>query len=211
MLFKTDNGVVTVNQDFDLIIHQSQIIESNLKEYTIMAYGDIRAKMDEYTLTLGNTIITVPSEVIEDNEYRTFKYKVNDIFAKSSSLLQDHSNSENFFVGFTQGYFNTKVAYEDTKTVITGIVNGNQKLDAPDILYEFMCSSAFRDKNNPTKYYRQSDMKDDYISMSSREQVSQSGTTSAAVFEDPLTMTMINVTRKDSENRESTLEKYMKL
>ena len=210
-MFKIADGKITADEAFTLTIHSRQILEQNLKEYTIMAYGVVKCKYDEYTLTLGSTLVTIPSSVVEDGNFTILKYDAGAVFSKSNAMLMDTSYNEEFFSMFTQGYFNTQIAYEDTDTVITGIVDNNQHLDAPAILYELMASTAFRSDKNPSKYYRQTDMKGDYIAMSSRELVSQSNTTSAAVFEDPLTMTMINITRDDKDNRDSTLEKYMKL
>lgn len=211
-IFDNNEGNKTAAISFEFYIPKNFILDINDKDYTIYSIGRIHVGDKAMTLALGNIITTTPTSVVEiDDLYMKFIYNKGDVFVNNTRVLKDSVYIEGFFGMVCAGQLPEIIPYEDWFTVIHRLVENNQHLEVNPKMFELHISNMFRGMKDTSKVYRLSDMKDPYISMNNREAVSQSSTFASNTFEDPISMLLINVTRKEVDEDFSPLEKYARL
>lgn len=202
----------TAATTFDLIVSKNFILDKDDKSYTIYAIGRIKVGNKMGTLSLGNIITTTPSSITEDDVYITLHYNKGDVVVNNTKVLKDSVYVEGFFGITCAGQLPENIPYKHWFPVLHREVENNQHLDVNPRLYELHISNMFRNKKDTSKIFRLTDIdKGDYTAMNNREAVSQSSTFASNTFEDPVSMLLINITRKDVEEDFTPLEKYARL
>ena len=207
-----ETGKIIADEDFTFSIREAQILEKTIEHVQFLAYGVVTSESGEYTLFLGSPIVSFPSTIenVGETDYLVLTYKKGDVFSKLPVTLKDSLYIEEFFKILSTGKLPEDIPIEHWYLIPRYIINNNQPLDIADKQLDIMFSAVFRSKKDPTKLFRMSSDKD-YISMSSRELVSQTSTFASATFEDPIAMMMININKQESEEAFSPLEKYARL
>lgn len=209
--FKKVDDIYICEADTKFYINEAQILDNTVKEYVVLGYGRMEQGSNVKTYVHGCAITTIPDH-IEDTEDGTMKilvYKKGDTFCKGTFTVRDSTYVQLYGNITLQGKLLTNIPYEAHRVIRDNIMKRNHNIKVPMIFFDISTAFFLRSKKDPMKEYR-TVSQGEYITMNTREMVSQSaGTFGAATFEDPATMTFINVTRKDKEEGESALEKYM--
>lgn len=191
-------------------INESQIMDNTVNEYTVFGFGVIECGSETKTYTHGAVITTIP-KAIEDapNGLKALIYDKGDVFCKGTTTIKDSTYVELYYTICLQGKLPTNIPYMHQRIIRDNVLANNVRINVPALYLDINHAYMFKSKNNTLKEYRL-DMEGEYVVMNPRESVSSStGTFGSSTFEDPVNMTLINVTRKKSEEAQSVLEDYM--
>ncbi len=214
-LKENENGSFEVVTPFDLYICTKQVFEVDTTQITYMAFGKYKSESSEGAFVYGcNPITSIPSEIIDSKDEKDtviLKFKVGDIFSISDRLLIDSSYSEDFAGIMSSGKLRSDISIDNLVKIIRNSVNNNEKLEVPSLTYELILSVIARSSADVSKPWRLDKGKPYTLGASFRGLAAVTGTAQSVTFEDPSAMCLISSTRKDSENKKSSLEYYMKL
>lgn len=204
---KEGNWIAT--KEFILYLKPAQILDNTMDEYVVFGFGRIECGSEVKTYVHGAVITTIPSEIIPlEDEYVKFIYKPGSVFCKGTRTVKDSTYVEMYYNISLNGKLPTNIPALKHIKIRDNVHAKNKHLDIPRIYLDVYMSYILKDKANPLKEHRLNP-NGEYIVMNPRESVATSGGTfGAATYEDPRAMMMINITRKESEEAESALEKY---
>lgn len=172
-LFKTNNGITTVNDDVMVTIPARYIdsglavIDNTVK--TIGIYAIIDSK-NNYAICNIPIFQELSPFSIEDTSVGDIKYKIlnfnkGSVFMPSNKLIMNadvlYPIFNDLFAGGRVPWF---MGYEDLCTVFVNSKKYiNNKLGAAILSFEIITSVSARDSSSPMKYYRLTNMKNNPI------------------------------------------------
>ena len=207
LLTCTDTNVIC-NVDLDLIIHSAQVLNIVEKDVSYVCYGVIKANGGEHIITLGNHLISSPSEIKDDGDYTILKFKKGEPFCKHNYAYKDTQYAEKYFTIQSYGKMNNKIPYQYQNMITINVIFNNQDLPFHPRLSEVYNSFFYRDKSNP-KLLKRFKPEGEYLTMTVREMVSQTSTAASTSFQDPSLMNLINVNRPKKDEIPSKIAEYM--
>lgn len=207
-LFNYTEDSMTCNVDLDLIIHSAQILATVEKDISYICYGVIKVGSEKYAITLGMHLISSPSEIIENGDYTTLRFKKGEPFSKHNYAYKDTQYAEKYFTIQSFGKMNHMIPYEYQNMITINVIFNNQELPFHPRLSEVYNSFFYRDKGNP-KLLKRFKPEGEYLTMTVREMVSQTSTAASTSFQDPSMMNLINVNRPKKDEIPSKIAEYM--
>ncbi len=200
------------DQDLQWYVNPSQILDNTMNELVVFGFGRVESGGKVLTYNHGAVITTMPSSIeIVDSNYTKLIYKKGDVFCKGTKTVKDSTYVEIYFSLCMNGKLVTNIPYEQHRVIRDNVLSKNKDLAVPLLFLDIHHAYIMKDKTNPLKEHRLN-LDGEYVVMNPRESVvTTAGTFGASTFEDPIAMTMVNVTRKEKEEAVSVLEKYMLL
>lgn len=207
LLTCTDTNVIC-NVDLDLVIHSAQVLNIVEKDISYVCYGVIKAEGAEHVITLGNHLISSPSEIKEEGDYTILRFKKGEPFCRHNYAYKDTQYAEKYFTIQSYGKMNNKIPYQYQNMITINVIFNNQDLPFHPRLAEVYNSFFYRDKSNP-KLLKRFKPEGEYLTMTVREMVSQTSTAASTSFQDPALMNLINVNRPKKDEIPSKIAEYM--
>jgi len=213
---KEKSRLVFIGEDLNVLVPKRYSVYNLLiVEDTVRTLGIVGLEIDNRysaALLLLSEIEMAPSEVtevtIEDKQYLKLNFKKEDVFLVSTKEIQNSSITYSIFVEFiTRGKLPYFLSYKNIAYLFdSALTMTSTNLDMDHVIFEIVYAHLHRDKDDITKFYRNTDMKKPPQSIPLRSVNFGPTSTTAKLlgsyFDDGLTATLISHsdTRHDIED-----------